>query len=70
MSATHIIANHEIGMTECGRMLQSIPETKRESEDYAKPMPLASSSDVAVWDDVEGPSGAPLCQACWAAYEG
>jgi hypothetical protein len=64
----HIVNNQEIGITECGLMLKVTPVTDRFADDYGTPVPVSNGDGVAIWDDVDTPSGHTTCSACFAAY--
>lgn len=59
----HIISNTEISLTECGKFLAGYGDTNS-----MEPQPMASGSDVAVWDNAGDPEGYRGCSDCWKAY--
>ena len=63
MAQVHIIANREIGMTECERLVEWHVATD------PTPWPLADNSgEQAIWDGDEQSHDDHLCRACWEAY--
>jgi hypothetical protein len=66
----HIIQNGEITLTECDEMLEDIPEMNpnRPGYDAAHRLLGSGPEHVALWDDVQVPAGAAICQLCHERY--
>ena len=60
----HIIAFHEITITECGRMLAGIPDVNDMSGQR-----MWYGDELAFWDNSqESSNDSPTCPACWSRY--
>lgn len=62
-TVAHIIANHEIGMTECGVLVDYHDAT--DATPWGVP---GEPTAIAIWDNDEPPAWVGICHACTDAY--